>query len=492
MSPLPHRLTRRAFLRALGLGALGVLSVEVGANACSGRDAPRKEPEPAAFDSGARAVGEAAEALTGRGQGILEAYPPGSFLFLGLLSLLPEPWRVAGLDWGISLGAGAPPTSAASLNAETLFSWCVRRYPNTEMHPTIVVGSPNGAAAHLAALLRAPLLTGSLLLAFRRPSTPPDDVAKAQEHAEPLLEALTRARNATAPWEAVHHVDPVHDRLLVKHLALIRVKLHALPEVYSEFIRERLEPGGTLVLINCVYRWPQYRLSDEAYVQVGGLGGVSPAEYRRRWTLSYPLEVRRESEWGCPEPFAESVRAFAAREGFELLEIRLDHPWAYSRLAYRAYLACEGVRNRWVFLDCFTHQNPRTNVRTGIPGLWLPFNTEDAFEQAEAFLKDKDFERIYLALVPSIPPAPDTVPLERWQALLSEHGRDVRLVGIRPRSYPADPIAPFCFWAAVEKLRRRLARKRSLTLKPSALKGLLGGLAGRRSESTTMRVVPEG
>ncbi len=269
-------LTRRAFLRALGLGvgALGLLLHKpkpgAGAPFIAGPGRARAEgvtPGPAAFDSGVRAVREVAEALTGRGRGVLEAYPPGSVLFLGLLSLLPEPWRVAGLDWGIAVGAGAPPASASSVDAEALFSWCVRQYP-TGPYSAVVIGAPSGAAAHLAALLRAPLLTSSLLLAFRRPSTPPDDVAEAQKRAEPLLEALTQAREriSALPFELVHHVDPVHDRLLVKHLALVRVKLHALPEAYRAFLRERLEPGGALVLLNCTYPWPQYRLGDGVYV----------------------------------------------------------------------------------------------------------------------------------------------------------------------------------------------------------------------------------
>jgi len=220
------------------------------------------------------------------------------------------------------------------------------------------------------------------------------------------------------------------------------------------------------------------------------------------WSSTWPSSA--SSSTRCPKPIGRSSANAWSRAGrsccstaptaghsiawatastsksaaFELLEIRLDHPWAYSQLAYRAYLACEGVRRRWVFLDCFTHQNPRTNVRTGLPGLWLPFNTTDALEGARAFLKGKRFERIYLALVPSIPPAPDTAPLERWRALLAEHGADVRLVGVSPRRYPADPLAPFCFMADVKGLRRRLARRTPLTLERPALRELVKAVAG--------------
>jgi hypothetical protein len=392
-------------------------------------------------------------------------------LFLGLLSLFPEPWRVAGIDWGISLGVGDPPEHISSLEVEKLFTWCVRQYPQDRSYSAVVVGSPNGAVAHLAALLRAPLLTSSLLLAFRRPAISPEDVKGAQEYARPLLKTLTQSQRT--PLEAVHHYDPLHDRLLVKHASLIRLKLHALPGAYQAFIRERLEPDGTLVLINCRYRWPQYRLSERAYVQIGGLGGVPSAEYLQRWPLRLPLEVRRESEWGCPEPFAESIREFADQEGFELLEIALDHPWDYSLLAYKAYLTCEGVRQGWVLFDCFNQQNPRTNVLTGLPAVWLPFNTQDAFKQTQDFLKGKGVERIYITLVPSFSRAPDTVPLERWRQLLAKHSNDLQLVGISSSRYPADPLAPFCFIAAIRNLQRRFTLKKPLKLGISKLKGLI-------------------
>ncbi len=401
-------------------------------------------------------------------------------LFLGLLSLFPEPWRVTGIDWGISLGVGDPPERASLLDAEELFAWCVQQYPQAQTYSAIVVGSPNGAVAHLAALLRAPLLTSSLLLAFRRPAISPEDLQRAQEHAKPLLETLTQIQKQKIPFEVVHHYDPVHDRLLVKHVSLIRLKLHALPGAYQAFIRERLEPDGTLVLINCRYRWPQYRLGERAHVQIGGLGGISSAEYLQRWPLRLPLEVRRESEWGCPEPFAESIREFADQEGFELLEIALDHPWDYSLLAYKAYLTCEGVRRGRVLFDCFNQQNPRTNVLTGLPAVWLPFNTQDVFEQTQDFLKGKGFEHIYITLVPSFPRAPDTVPWERWRQLLAEHSNDLRPVGISPSRYPADPLAPFCFIAAIRDLRRRFALAKPLKLKISKLKGLIQALASEQ------------
>ena len=56
---------------------------------------------PVCFDSGTRVVQEVAEALTGQGKSVLNCYPQGSDLFLGLLSLLPDNLRIAGIEWGI-------------------------------------------------------------------------------------------------------------------------------------------------------------------------------------------------------------------------------------------------------------------------------------------------------------------------------------------------------------------------------------------------------
>ena len=432
------------------------------------------------FDSGTRVVREVAEALTGEGRSILECYPWGSRTFLGLVSLFPPETRIGFIEWGMRLSVGHDARDAGRVDLDSLMRWCIDQYPAGRQYDAIVVGSPNGAVAHLAAMLGAPLLTTSFGLTFRHPTIDADDHLAYLESSRAVIDSILAA-NEDDDVELIAHYDPLHDRSLVKVVDFVRVKLRDLPACYRGFIDRHLAPDGRLILIDCAYSWPQYELRDRAYLQIGGLGGFVPETFVERWPLGLPLSTRRESEWGCPERFAQSVRRFASNRGTDVLEIRYDHPWDYSLLAYDAYLACGGVRSDRLLIDCFNHLNPRTNVETGIPGLWLPFNTEEGLAFVEEALHGKTFDWIGFALLPSFAESPDTAPLAPWIDLLGRF-RSVELFGIDPRLYPADPVAPFWFAHRMAELREELRLDRPLQLSTTTLKWLVEG--GASSQKT--------
>ena len=424
------------------------------------------------FDSGTRVVREVAEALTGEGKSILECYPFGSKLFLGLVSLLPESARIAAIEWGMRLSVGNSPKKLEGFDVSSLPGWCVDQYPTTDRgYEAIVIGSPNGGIAHLAALLHAPFLTTSFGLTFRHPPMEADDLESYYKTGKALA-ATFLGQSEGESFEVISHYDALHDRSLVKFVNFIRIKLLELPESYREFILDNLVPGGKLILVNCSYSWPQYRIAERSFLQVGGLGGIRPDTYLERWPLDLPVEVRRESEWGCPEAFAAAVRDFASEHGIEVIELSFNHPQEYSLLAYNAYLASDGCLQDEVLFDCFNHQNPRTDIETGIPGLWLPFNTEDGLAFAREFLEGRTFDRIYFTLLPSFARSPDTAGLNDWIELLSQHG-ELELLGVNPRTYPADPLAPFRFASDMKDLRQRYKLPTPLKLTLPTLERLL-------------------
>ncbi|MFQ6034186.1 MAG: hypothetical protein ACE5KR_04920, partial [Candidatus Bipolaricaulia bacterium] len=236
---------------------------------------PQRELRPEPFDSATRTVREAARAISGRGRGILEAYPPGSSLFLGFIKLLPEDLRIKALEWGISQSLGR--SSLGGLDPGSLPRWSVAQYPRRR-YPAIIVGSPGGAVAHLAALLGAPFLTSSFLLGFRH-RIALDDIQSYYRFGRGIAEQLLEDDD----FEAINHYDPLHDRSLIKYADLLRLRLVRLPQVYRDFIENNLAPDGRLILVNCTYSWPQYRLVERSFFQVGGLGGVSPEEFLKKW-----------------------------------------------------------------------------------------------------------------------------------------------------------------------------------------------------------------
>ncbi|HHR85425.1 MAG TPA: hypothetical protein ENL23_03645 [Candidatus Acetothermia bacterium] len=122
--------------------------------------------------------------------------------------------------------------------------------------------------------------------------------------------------------------------------------------------------------------------------------------------------------------------------------------------------------------DCFNYQNPFTNLQSGIPALWLPFNTQDALSSAGGFLTDRWFKQIYLALLPSFARSPDTVHIKTWENLLSSHG-ELKLLGIDPHAFPADTLAPFRYVAEMKQLRQEYQLSTPLELDTSTLERLL-------------------
>jgi len=436
-----------------------------------------RAPSVEGFDSGTRVVREVAEALIGAGRSILECYPWGSRTFLGFVSLFSERTRIALIDWGMRLSVGHRARNAGRLDVESLSQWCVDQYPQDRRYSAIVIGSPNGAVAHLAALLGAPFLTTSFGLTFRHPTIDNEDHLVYLESARAIVDSIVAA-NPSDGYELITHYDPLHDRSIVEIASFVRVKLTALPAAYRAFIDRHLEPGGTLVVVDCTFTWPQYELGGRSFLQVGGLGGIAPETFLERWPLDLPVVARAESEWGCPDGFAEAVARFAAERGFELVKIGLDHPWAYSRLVYNAYLACEGVRSGLLLIDCFNHLNPRTNVEIGVPALWLPFNTTEGPALVEAALRDGGaLDRILFTPLPSFAGSPDTASLPAWIDLLRGYG-EVELFAIDSRLYPADPLAPYRFADRMADLRDRLALDRPLRLPIAALAALVDGRAG--------------
>ena len=425
---------------------------------------------PVCFDSGTRVVQEVAEALTGQGKSVLNCYPQGSELFLWLLSLLPEDLRIAGIEWGMSVSLGEPPQVLDSFDPKELPAWCTAQYPDGK-YKAIVIGSPNGGIAHLASLLRAPFLTTSFGLAIRHHPIDPDDLdayaATGDRYAADILEGAD-----PGSIEVVDHYDPLHDRSLVKYVNFLRVKLHTVPQVYREFIRKNLAPGGKIILVDCTYPWPQLRVGKDSYFQIGGLGGLTPEDYLKRWGRDLPLEMRPESEWGCPPEFSAALREFAKEAGIEVVEISYSHPSDYGALSYRAYLACPGVRKREIMFDCFNYQNPLTNLQSGIPALWLPFNTQDALSFVRGFLVGREFSRIYLAMVPSFARSPDTAKLDAWEDVLSVHG-GLDLLAIDREAFPADALAPFGYAEAMKRLRKEYHLPAPLELDTWTLEWLL-------------------
>jgi pimeloyl-ACP methyl ester carboxylesterase len=123
----------------------------------------------------------------------------------------------------------------------------------------------------------------TLLLPVRQhgvhPDEPADDMAAMLEPARTLL--------AANPDLALHHMhDANQDRLMIQRMTYLRVKRQRLGAAYERFLTDRLEPGGTVLLVDCTLCWPTTRVGERHVFQHGASAGPPS-----------PRPDRAASEW---------------------------------------------------------------------------------------------------------------------------------------------------------------------------------------------------
>lgn len=124
----------------------------------------------------------------------------------------------------IGASEGIDPRRLGEVDMSTVADWLTGGYPQRR-YPAALVGSSNGALAHLAAALQVPWLPGTVLVPVARTGDPhrPDEALRFGERfAAPLLE-----RNGDV---ALHHMhDQVQDELMVARMTYFRMKWQELP-----------------------------------------------------------------------------------------------------------------------------------------------------------------------------------------------------------------------------------------------------------------------
>jgi hypothetical protein len=163
----------------------------------------------------------------------------------------------------------------SKVRAERFSEWVVGQFPRRK-HPAIAVGSSGGAMIHLCAALQIPWLPQTFLIPVARSGVHPDEPkADLEWGIEPGHDLL-----AANPELQLHHMnDANQDRLMIQRMTYFRVKRLWLGEAYERFIRENLEPGGTIFINECTLKWPSLKVRDRHYFQHGALGGATPKEF---------------------------------------------------------------------------------------------------------------------------------------------------------------------------------------------------------------------
>jgi len=221
--------------------------------------------------------------------------------------------------------------------------------------------------------------------------------------------------------------DPNQDALMTKWMSYFRVKRLTLGKAYKRFIKETLEPGGTILLTECTIKWPSIKVSDRHYYQPGAVGGLKPEEYttapiekvsdfiwdkivkrkkenrsqeKLHWNAPQPDCEAPEAEWGFVDSLREDVEKFAKKHGYRIERLVFDDPQHVSPLIadlYREWYKDErGLGEdhpetpRHLFGESFILMEPWWCLRQGCIPYWGLFPVEHTLKAYEEYLSKQD------------------------------------------------------------------------------------------------------
>lgn len=373
--------------------------------------------------------------------------------------------------WGGSMET-VPPEKLGDIRAEALAQRMVSRYPKRR-YQAAMLGSSNGAAMHLCAALGIPWLPQTFLIAVRRPGLHPDEIIEDMEWGKAPAKALLQFN----PELKVHQMhDPSQDRLMIRRMAYFRIKRLRLGEAFEHFLKENLEPGATIFVLECTLPWLTTQVSPRHIFQVGGVGGITSEEYiygsdavaeflqregsrRKRWDVPEPDATRPEAEWGFDPALLEDVYRFAGENGYRVKRIAFTAPEHLSPLVadlYRWWYEKRGIDPNRLLVETFNVVEPWWTLRTGSVPFWIVFNTEPSAASIEEYLRTaRAFDYIHLMILSHGIRGPGVTPIERWQSILRQADKGGSFIGLRETKYPEDIAMFIRYNREVKKIRAR-------------------------------------
>ncbi len=379
---------------------------------------------------------------------------PSSELLASVIDVIPDLWKEKLYSASGPLDA-VQPSHIKDVDVAAFDKWVTRNYPEKN-YPAIAIGSSNGALVHLYAALGIPWLPQTFLIPVRKPRIHKDIPKKTMDWAFPYGEELLKNN----PHIQLHHMtDPNQDRLHLDYITYFRVKKTRLDPIYEKFIREKLMPGGKLLVIDCQYSWPTVRLSDRQVFQFGGSGGLMPDEYysgsnriidflRREnspyytWDAPQPDGESPEAEWGFASGLLEDIRNFASTQYFQVEQITFDDPHAPSPMVadlYREWYRQRKIPANKLLIECFAIHEPFWTLKTGAVPYWMVFNTDHSANAVESYLQSvHPYDDIYMMLLSHGADSLGLTPIEHWKNMLNYAKKSGQFLGMKPEKYPRD------------------------------------------------------
>lgn len=341
------------------------------------------------------------------------------------------------------------------IDLEAVADWVAGHYPRRR-YPAVMIGSTSGASTHLAALAGVPWLPQTMLVPVRHHGLHPDKPRAS-------VDGLAAARDAflTAnPTVGLHHMhDPNQDRLMIRRMAYFRFKYRRLPAAYTDFLRNHLQPGGTVVVTDCGQRWPTTTTGEGQVFQHGAVGGLTAEEYIHGgprvanflaqqgspyscWDAPPPDGSSAEAEWGFDPALLPDLARLCEEQGWRLERLRFDHPDSLSApvaRTYRDWYAEHGIIPDRLLIGCFALLDVRLPLAQGKVPYWATFGTRPARDTLLDHLTDvAPYDEIDLGLFSHGTCSAGLASAEDWDEVLRLARSRGDYCGVDRDVYPQD------------------------------------------------------
>lgn len=350
------------------------------------------------------------------------------------------------------------PEKADRIDAEEVASWVIDQYAE-QPFPGALVGSPHGAAAHLATAMGMPWLPAGFEMAVWWPDGSPDDPAGAMRYGARFAERFLRA-NPDLTVRQVH--DPTVRGALAGCAVSLFARWRSLPDPYRRFLSSHLAPGAPILSLRDARTWPVLDVGSRYTFQLGGpTSGLEPADFvaagpdlcqvlrrqggdRTRWRPPSESCPEGFAEAGLEPAFEENVRDWAVSQGRAFHRALYARPEALSATTadvYRQWLRAAGKTGNRLVVECGRLLDPVQVVRAGLVPYWCENATRGSVGGAEWWLAGSTAFTSVDVLVEAPGVVSSAVaPIPQWRAVASFGTQRGVVDPVSARGYPLGPL----------------------------------------------------
>jgi hypothetical protein len=336
--------------------------------------------------------------------------------------------------------------AGGAVDADAVGRWLTGQLPDGPYHG-LVIGSPHGAALHLAAMLGVPWLPAGFELATPDVAVREQSVGSTAADNTAAAEAGERAAQAVLtanPDVAVRQVyDPVWRMWSSPAAAYSVVRWQRVPDAYRELIAERLQPGAPIIVTRDVGRWQTVAGSPGYTFQLGSrASGLTPDDYldRRGAGVLRDQPADSDGERSVDRGLVEDLRRFAAAHGHPVRQVLYRHPDVLSGAVAdlcRDWLRAGDRTGNRLIVECGRLLDPWHVLRAGLVPYWCEHPLRSAVRAVSWWLAGSEpFTAVEVLPEPPGVALPTTAPLAEWEAVAGFATRHPLIDPRCARAYP--------------------------------------------------------